>query len=840
MKRNWKFFQSPYWRVFGLGVLTSFCFFLPFLIYDQGLFLYYGDFNVQQIPFYRLAHDAVLSGDIGWNWNTDLGVNFVGSYTFYLLGSPFFWLTLLFPSGAVPYLMAPLLMLKFGLTGVTSYAYIRRFSRTDTLAMLGALSYAFCGFNIYNIFFNHFNEVVVFFPLLLLAMEEFMVNNRRGGFVLAVAACALVNYYFFFGEVLFCLLYFFIRCRTGGFRFTWKKFGLLALESVLGVLLAAVLLLPSFWAVISNPRAGEVLTGFDLLLYNHVQRYGLILSSLFFPPDIPARPNFFPDSNAKWSSVSLFLPVFSVTGALAFFRMERSHWVKKLLTVCLVIALVPGLNAAFSLMNYSYYARWFFMPLLLMALAGVLALEREETDREAFRPAVCWTAAGIGIFALIGVLPKKVDGKLAFGQLPKYPERLWIYVILALIGLCCFLLLLNLTTRHPRFFRIGAACICGLTVIYSSFMIYTGKLAGDTHQMVAEQALHGAERLTLDTSEFFRIDTFDEMDNLGMFWKIPTINAFHSVVPSSIMEYYDMIGGERGVASRPKPSLSGVRGLLSVRYAFVEENVENPDSKISSGFVYLNTQNGFRVYENAHFVPMGFTYDYAVSETYMGVTETQADPSDSSELQAVCPTNVRDQMLLKAVCLKDKDLERFAKILPEMTDAQLSDLEFNSNAYYADCAARADSAVDSFEVTREGFRASSSFEEDELVFFSVPYERGWSAFVNGAETEIVQANGGFMAVYVPGGSGEIEFVYRTPGLAAGLLLTLLGALLFAGYWFWSRTDQQRHPEERYQRYAHRADVRFLPVISAQEAYLELLLAREVPASSGEAEEEKEE
>lgn len=81
------------------------------------------------------AHDAVRSGNIFWNWNTDLGANFIGSYSFYLLGSPFFWLTLPFPSAAVPYLMAPLLMLKFALSSLTAYAYLRRFVRPDFAVM---------------------------------------------------------------------------------------------------------------------------------------------------------------------------------------------------------------------------------------------------------------------------------------------------------------------------------------------------------------------------------------------------------------------------------------------------------------------------------------------------------------------------------------------------------------------------------------------------------------------------------------------------------------------------------------------------------------------------------
>ena len=145
-------------QAFLLALLMAFLLFLPFLIIDKGYFIYYGDFNVQQIPFYRMAHDAVRSGNIFWNWETDLGANFIGSYSFYLLGSPFFWLTLPFPSAAVPYLMAPLLMLKFAFSSLTAYAYLRRFVRPD-YAVMGGLLYAFSGFSIYNVFFNHFHTV---------------------------------------------------------------------------------------------------------------------------------------------------------------------------------------------------------------------------------------------------------------------------------------------------------------------------------------------------------------------------------------------------------------------------------------------------------------------------------------------------------------------------------------------------------------------------------------------------------------------------------------------------------------------------------------------------------
>ena len=184
--------------LYGLGI--SLIFFLPFIIFDNGYFLFYGDFNVQQVPFYQMCHDAVRSDNIGWSWTTDLGANFIGSYSFYLLGSPFFWLTLPFPSEAVPYLMGPLLMLKFGFASMTGYLYLRRYVKTPDFAVIGGMLYAFSGFSVYNIFFNHFHEAIVFFPLMLWGLDEFMYKRRRGVFAVTVFACCFVNYYFFAGH----------------------------------------------------------------------------------------------------------------------------------------------------------------------------------------------------------------------------------------------------------------------------------------------------------------------------------------------------------------------------------------------------------------------------------------------------------------------------------------------------------------------------------------------------------------------------------------------------------------------------------------------------------------
>lgn len=89
-------------KAFLLGVAVSFLFFLPFIIYDQGYFLYYGDFNVQQVPFYQMIHDAIRSGNFSWSWTTDLGCQYHRFLFLLFIGQPLFLADPSFPQRSGP------------------------------------------------------------------------------------------------------------------------------------------------------------------------------------------------------------------------------------------------------------------------------------------------------------------------------------------------------------------------------------------------------------------------------------------------------------------------------------------------------------------------------------------------------------------------------------------------------------------------------------------------------------------------------------------------------------------------------------------------------------------
>lgn len=783
---------------FFYALVVAAMFFVPYIISGEGYFLFYGDFNVQQIPFYQMCHQMVKSGQIGWNIYTDLGVNFVGSYSFYLLGSPFFWITLLFPNSAVPYLMGPLLILKFACAALTAYFYLRRFTRTAEAARLGGLLYAFSGFSVYNIFFNHFHEAIILFPLLLLSVEMFMADKRRGPFAFMVFLCALSNYFFFYGMVVFVIIYWFVRALSGSWKIKFKDFMLLMFEAVLGVLCAAVLLYPTVLALAGNGRLTEIDYGWNAWFYGKNQIFLNVLQTFFFPPDLPARPVFFPEAEVRWSSLGGWLPLFSMVGFVAFWQSKKGHWLRRILGICVFMALVPILNSTFYMFNNAYYARWYYMPILLIALMTTTAIEDKSVKWES---ALRWVfGITLATTLVIGLFPAEIEngvvkkwGLYMDGHTGDFKGRFWLACAIALTSIIILWILIKFLRNNLKdFLRYATVAVCVISVIYAGAFVGMGKMHSYSNEVMIDCLIEGKVELP-GNSDNYRIDVYDGVDNTGMYLSLPCINSFHSIVPTGVTEFYEFIGEERGVASRPETSSYAIRSMLSVKYllnhkdseSFIDENNQTR----MPGYTYLMTENDYYVYENDNYIPYGFCYEYYITK----------------EQSVIYGEDFADNMMLKALVLDGEQIQKYGNCLKPLTqdyyipcdeediDALLPNLSFSDEDFAADCQKLAANSAYDFAYNKKGFSAKINMQSENLVFFAVPYDEGWSATVNGKEVPIEKVNIGFMAVKAPQGECDIVFVYKTPGLAFGALVSAGALIVLVCYWILVALYQKKHP-----------------------------------------------
>ena len=766
--------HKKFWQAVGLCALTAAIFFLPFYILDGGFFHYAGDFNSQQISFYRYMNgfvkgagypDSAFAGAPRntFSWATDLGSGVMNAYSFYLYGSPFFWLSVLLPQSWLPYMMVPLLVLKFGVAGGGAYLYLRRYVKNANYAVLGACLYALSGFAVYNVFFNHFVDVVALFPYLLWALDEAIYEDRHGLFAFWVAVNLLNNYFFFVGQVIFLCIYFVCKLTAKDFRLTGRKFGHLLWESVLGVAMGCLLLFPAVLSLLQNPRTIDLSSGWGFLTYAKVQQYLAILLSWILPPDSPYLTSVWSEGVIKWTSMTAYLPLCSLAGAMAYWRSRKADSKKRIVAVCAVCALVPVLNSAFYALNSSYYARWYYMPTLILAAMTVNALEDPDVDLDAPARGIGWIMLATLVFAVVPVRDDTTE-TWSFGVL-KNPGQFFVVLGFGLLGLMLYRVLCSKWRQDSRFAQRMTAAVLVFACAFTMVHIGIGKFGQwHTDSDLVEQDTN-ALLLKNDLPEGdYRIDTYKIHDNIGMWLDKSCLQYFGSTAAPSILSFYPGLGVKRDVRSEPEITNYALRGLLSVEYLITTpEKRESFEDEADAGWTYLADVDGYTLYHNDNYVPMGFTYDYYVTDaTYQTSIKT-----------------LRSNLLMRALVLTDEDVAQYGKYLTELSEDMLNDLHYDS--YTQDCADRRANSCSVFQMNNAGFHAEITLDKPNLVFFSVPYDDGFTAYVNGEKTDILQVDEGLMAVLCPAGASSIDFVYQAAGLSASRVVTAVAIPVWVVY-----------------------------------------------------------
>ena len=566
----------------------------------------------------------------------------------------------------------------------------------------------------------------------------------------------------------------------------------LLLYGALGLCLAAFFLIQVFDTVSGNTRLSDVLLGYDMLAYSEPVTPLAIIRSMFMVPDIVGRASMFASEQIRNSSLSAYLPGFALTGVIAYLRRtagpRRSDRLRRLLLTCLVISFVPVLNSVFSAFNSEYYARWFFMPLLFMALATAIELEEQDYGELRAGAAVCFAADLI--FALIAILPSKAkDGTVAWFRIMEYPELFWVGMIFTLVQVPFVVYLIwiyplrrQVTERAadgtppanpvpdsnsllPRRFVALTALMCLITtmgVVFNGNTLIARSGGTKWHDQLANAPVLPVSTEPSEGGVFARAEADGSSTNYEMVWGYPTLHCFQSTVNPSIFRFYEAIGVSRTVDSKMDLSRAGARALLSGRYYLENAQISQKNSYTDKGgikgYVYAGNSNGFNIYENTNFIPMGFTFDsYITEDEYAGIADR----------------TLADRILTRELILGADDAETYGHLLRKGSP----DLPVSDQAFADNCTARAGTACTAFSFTKNGFTATAKLDKENLVFFSVPYDKGFTAYVDGVKTPLIRADFGLMAIDVPAGEHNIEFRYFPAGMKVCIGISAVAALI---------------------------------------------------------------
>lgn len=728
--------KNKYLKVILLSLLMACILVIPQIISGDGIFSIHSDFNYQQVPFTMAAIEGIHTGNSSYSWINDIGTSFLGSFGYYNLTSPFFLITLLFPSTWYPYLIGPMLILKLVIAALFAYMFLERYVKNKDYAVIGALLYAFSGFQLTNLLF-HFQDVIALFPLLLIALDKAMYEDKKGTFLFAVAINAMTNYFFFIGQVVFLALYFLVKWITKEYKLTWKKFFQLAIESVLGVGLAAVILVPSIIFVLGNPRVDNVWTLKDALLPKDYQLVEIFRGLLFAPEIMSERSLFHP---YLFTSSELYLPFVGIVLFTAFMWKNKKSWISILLLTCFIFMVIPILNSTFFAFTTTYYARWFYMAILIMSLASAKALEENIKLEHGY------LAAGI---ILVSFIFLTLMFSLGESQVVYHFSYLLINILIALFGYLGLYFVYKFKRNKKWFSKLLIIGVIISTAVQGFVFFYK-------YNVLSDQKLYNETYLNNDISLDYikdgeRTDINDDgYTNLSYVLNVPNLKNFNTSISPNAFSFYYSLSKYRDVRTDIGENHPKLRDFLSVKY-FIAQNPYTMDLKI------VEENSTYKVYENKNFVSMGIPYEYYISkDDFFNLTPEQ-----------------REDILIYAAVLDKEQIIKYKDILEEIDLSKIDKLNKDYEKYISSLK---DKTSTEFTYTKKGANLTIPSEKETLYILSIPYDKGWKIKVNNKEIEYENVDNGLIGLHLNSGENKIVMEYKDRGLTLGIVVSIISLI----------------------------------------------------------------
>lgn len=744
-----------------ISAIMMFFIMLPSMLQNHGIFIIRGDYVDQYIPRLIKAKEILSSGGASWDWFNFLGSSYNKIDVLFSLNS----ICLLFPSEIIPYAVTYIHLIRIALIAMISYLYFEYMLKENKTATLGTLLYTFSSYTFMSFEFMQFLEALWSFPLLLLATEKmFREKNYKHQLIISVFLSCTISFYFFVFSTLLFTMYFLCRFFLSD---EWaekrkvKYFLCAVLEYLIGFLCAFFVFAPFIYKLFTSSGSVDAIGDSSIFLYSIVDRGFLARIFSFFTPAASNRFNAF--GYSAWSTRATYIPVFSISFVLAFLLTPKNKkWLKVLCIAGVLCILIPVLSMVFNLFT-SRYTRFAYGIILFLTLATLYFIENynEKTARKCvYFTLLCYILLLLAYYTIDYIFG---ENKLFYDILHGFKHeadtekkmRIFTLISSALMYVC----LLGFVHFNAVRKYIIPLAVCVITIYGCSYV--TINLEGthlldyypETNVDLKEQVdKYFIKKPTIDDTETFRIDSSKQWRNYAYTMKQPSIGIFESVrnKHSNKMAKYIGITTEK-VYVLPNTYENSTRTLLGVKYYYdisPKDNLSIPD-----GFSYLKTENGIDIYQNDHFIGMGFSYD-----NYMSRSEFE-NVSKAGENYA--------DLMLNTLIVEDEDVDFVSDVIKHYNACDIHTKR---------------SSLENFEITSSGFTATFESPEEQIIYISVPYENnGWTATINNRNVSFIKANIGCMAVKTERGKNIISFNYKSPSTIYGIFISAFGWFVLGIY-----------------------------------------------------------
>ena len=422
------------------------------------------------------------------SWNMGLGLDTIGQFSYYVIGDPFAYLSLLFPMDKLEIAYNGLVILRIYCIGIAFMWYCRYHNAKPMNTIVGALSYAFCGYVIYaSVRHPYFSNPLIMLPIVLLGVDKLFKENKKTWFTVSIFVTAVMNYYFLYMISIIMAMYIVIKyCINNQGRYTKKeiikKIAIAVGCYVVGVMIAAIILLPTIYTFLNSSR-----TSFDVVPRFTAGYYIKLITGL-----ISVTPRNWAIPTVS-SVIILLLPI--------LYKQRKEHreiW--QLWIVFTIMLLLPQVASAMNGFSYPL-SRWSlaYAFLLCYIITITYRTDLSYTNREELVMSI-----GLSLYTLALLI------------IHKYVKiQCWVSLGFAIVMFLCILIQNKYQWKHKTlpFIVVGLVLLNICWIGYGQYSPKMGRYIkqfakyGQVERIYNDHKKNVIDQVKQDDSTFYRIGT---------------------------------------------------------------------------------------------------------------------------------------------------------------------------------------------------------------------------------------------------------------------------------------------------------------------------------------------
>ena len=585
------------------------------------------------------------------SWHMGLGLDVIGQYSYYILGDIFAYISLIFPMKNLNIAYNALIVLRIYFIGIAFLYYCKYNKNNNVNSVLGALAYAFCSYVIFaSVRHSYFSNPLIMLPLVFVGIDKFFKENKKSFFIITIFISSIMNYYFFYMITILLGIYTLIRYVVNNDKILTKKdlakkITTAILCYIAGVMISAIVLLPTIYTFLNSSRVG----------YSQIPTYDISYFKNLLVGLITVKANVENHSFIGITSlILLLLPVFIA-------KRKKYKYVWQLFIIFLVMLLIPIIG---SIMNGFSYPnnRWAFAFCFLISYIIVLTF---NCNLKFSKKEILLMITSIMIYSVL--LAIFINNELTSDCLI---SLIYAFIMLMIIVVKT---LIN-TKKYDYLFKIAMVILITANIIFigkSKYTTYIDEFVDN--DKIAETYNNGKQKTAIkkikeSDTDFYRIGN----DNIWIYnnslvLQYNSLNYYLSLGNKYVDELMYNIGNSKYDTSR---TLTGIDDrtkiitMLATKYYVINKD---RDSMLPYGYRLLDKDGKTETYINENSLSAGVFYDnYTEKSDYSELTPLEKE-------QAILETAVLED----TTKVKNYDIENDSKITENIRKYTTQNLSYS-------------------------------------------------------------------------------------------------------------------------------------------------------------------